>query len=126
MFLTYISFILFCELDKTIFGVPLTITLQRTGQPLPRNIEEALRWLQETGADQVGIFRKPGVKSRIQALRNLVETNEGIDYNDQQYYDVADMIKQYFRELPEALLTNKLSETFILIFQRKLDSYLFF
>lgn len=113
-------YLLFYGLDKTIFGVPLTITLQRTGQPLPRNIEEALRWLQQNGADQVGIFRKPGVKSRIQTLRNLVETNEGIDYNDQQYYDVADMIKQYFRELPEALLTNKLSETFILIFQRKL------
>ncbi|KAJ8949155.1 hypothetical protein NQ318_012903 [Aromia moschata] len=76
-----------------------------------------MRWLQLNAADQVGIFRKPGVKSRIQILRNMVEANMGIDYSDQQCYDVADMVKQYFRELPEALLTNKLSETFILIFQ---------
>ncbi|XP_030756600.1 rho GTPase-activating protein 7 isoform X2 [Sitophilus oryzae] len=103
--------------DKNVFGVPLTITLQRTGQVLPRNIEEALRWLQQNATDQVGIFRKPGVKSRIQALRNLVESNVCVDYSDQQSYDVADMVKQYFRELPETLLTNKLSETFILIFQ---------
>ncbi|KAL1492740.1 hypothetical protein ABEB36_010947 [Hypothenemus hampei] len=103
--------------DKNVFGVPLTITLQRTGQVLPRNIEEALRWLQLNAADQVGIFRKPGVKSRIQALRTLVENSISVDYSDQQSYDVADMVKQYFRDLPEILLTNKLSETFILIFQ---------
>jgi hypothetical protein len=29
------------------------------------------------------------------------------------------MVKQYFSVLPEALLTNKLSVTFIAIFQRK-------
>lgn len=79
-----------------------------------------MRWLQQNAADQVGIFRKPGVKSRILALRNMVESNVGVDYTDQQCYDVADMVKQYFRELPETLLTNKLSETFILIFQCKL------
>ncbi|XP_050313792.1 rho GTPase-activating protein 7 [Anthonomus grandis grandis] len=103
--------------DKNVFGVPLTITLQRTGQVLPRNIEEALHWLQQNAADHVGIFRKPGVKSRIQALRNVVETSNCVDYSTQQSYDVADMIKQYFRDLPERLLTNKMSETFILIFQ---------
>ena len=33
--------------------------------------------------------------------------------------DIADMVKTYFRELPEVLLTNKLSEMFIAIFQCK-------
>lgn len=92
--------------------------LQRTGQSIPRNIEEALQWLYQNAADHVGLFRKSGVKSRIQLLRNMVDSStEILNYNDQQSYDVADMIKQYFRELPETLLTNKLSETFILIFQ---------
>lgn len=74
--------------------------------------------MQQNASDHVGLFRKSGVKSRIQLLRNMVDTtSEILNYNDQQSYDVADMIKQYFRELPETLLTNKLSETFILIFQ---------
>lgn len=104
--------------DKVVFGVPIQLTLQRTGHPLPRNIENALEWLQQNAVDQVGLFRKSGVKSRIQALRNTVESsNEILSFEDQQSYDVADMVKQYFRELPEALLTNKLSETFKLIFQ---------
>lgn len=74
----------------------------------------------ENAANNVGIFRKPGVRSRIQHLKTIMEEfGDKINYNDQQAYDVADTVKQYFRELPEALLTYKLSETFISIFQRE-------
>lgn len=73
---------------------------------------------------QVGLFRKPGVKSRIQKLKAMAETQgDEISFEGQQAFDVADMVKQYFRELPEALLTNKLSETFIAIFQRNILYY---
>lgn len=48
------------------------------------------------------------------SMGDIMET-----YDLQQAYDVADMIKQYFRELPDALLTAKMSDTFIAIFQRK-------
>lgn len=103
--------------DKNIFGVPLAITFRRSGKFLPAQIEEAMLWLEENASDQVGIFRKSGGKSRIQKLKNKIEANQRVDYSDQQCYDVADMLKLYFRELPEILLTGKLSETFILIFQ---------
>lgn len=43
----------------------------------------------------------------------------GVNYEGQSAYDVADMLKQYFRDLPEPLLTNKLSETFLQIYQCK-------
>lgn len=106
--------------DKTVFGVPLLLSLQRTGQALPKCIQIALRWLRANALDQVGIFRKSGVKSRIQKLKIMTETQgDNINFDGQQAFDVADLVKQYFRELPEALLTNKLSETFIAIFQRK-------
>ncbi|KAJ8891728.1 hypothetical protein PR048_004263 [Dryococelus australis] len=106
--------------DKTVFGVPLLLSLQRDGQALPRCIQAALRWLRVNALDQVGLFRKSGVRSRIQKLKVVAESqgdDEDVSYEGQQAYDVADMVKQYFRELPEALLTNKLSETFIAIFQ---------
>lgn len=86
----------------------------------------------------MGIFRKAGVKSRIAKLRTIVETagaanapfaienmntidpnQSSLNFDGSQAHDVADMVKQYFRELPDALLTNKLSETFIAIFQRE-------
>lgn len=106
--------------DKTVFGVPLLLSLQRSGQALPKCIQLALRWLRTNALDNVGLFRKSGVRSRIQTLKAMTENQgEMISYDGHQAYDVADMVKQYFRELPEALLTNKLSETFISIFQRE-------
>lgn len=107
-------------IEKRIFGVPIAVTLQKTGLPLPKCIEEALQWLTQNASDQVGLFRKSGVRSRIQTLRTLMETKgENLNFNEHQAYDIADTVKQYFRELPEAVFTNKLSETFFLIFQRK-------
>ena len=69
---------------------------------------------------QVGLFRKSGVKSRIQALRQQCELSpDSVSYEDQSAYDVADMVKQFFRDLPEPLLTSKLGETFLHIYQCK-------
>ncbi|KAM8969277.1 rho GTPase-activating protein 7 isoform 1-T1 [Sarcophilus harrisii] len=104
--------------DRNVFGVPLSVNVQRTGQPLPQSIQQAMGYLHSQCLDQVGLFRKSGVKSRIQALRQM---NEGsmahVSYDGQSAYDVADMLKQYFRDLPEPLMTNKLSETFLQIYQ---------
>uniref|UniRef100_F6YBE5 StAR-related lipid transfer protein 13 n=2 Tax=Monodelphis domestica TaxID=13616 RepID=F6YBE5_MONDO len=104
--------------DKNVFGVPLIVHVQRTGQPLPQSIQQALRYLRSNCLDQVGLFRKSGVKSRIQALRQMNETfPENVSYEDQSAYDVADMVKQFFRDLPEPLFTSKLGETFLHIYQ---------
>lgn len=104
--------------DKNIFGVPLIVHVQRTGQPLPQSIQQALCYLRNNCLDQVGLFRKSGVKSRIQALRHMNESSpENVNYEDQSAYDVADMVKQFFRDLPEPLLTSKLGETFLHIYQ---------
>ncbi|XP_038255217.1 rho GTPase-activating protein 7 isoform X1 [Dermochelys coriacea] len=104
--------------DRNVFGVPLPINVQRTGQPLPQSIQQAMRYLRSHCLDQVGLFRKSGVKSRIQALRQMNESStDSVNYEGQSAYDVADMLKQYFRDLPEPLMTNKLSETFLQIYQ---------
>ncbi|XP_030632143.1 stAR-related lipid transfer protein 13 isoform X3 [Chanos chanos] len=104
--------------DKNVFGVPLIVHVQRTGQPLPLGLQQALRYLRSQCLDQVGLFRKSGVKSRIQALRQMNENSpDDVSYEEQSAYDVADMVKQFFRDLPEPLLTSKLGETFLHIYQ---------
>ncbi|KAI1887617.1 hypothetical protein AGOR_G00192160 [Albula goreensis] len=105
--------------DRNIFGVPLQVNVQRSGQPLPPSIQQAICYLHNQCLDQVGLFRKSGVKSRILALRQMNEagSEDGVSYEGQSAYDVADMLKQYFRDLPEPLLTSKLSDTFLQIYQ---------
>lgn len=69
---------------------------------------------------QVGIFRKSGVKSRIQNLRQMNEMSpDNVCYEGQSAYDVADLLKQYFRDLPEPIFTSKLTTTFLQIYQRE-------
>ena len=41
------------------------------------------------------------------------------DFEGVNAYNVADMLKTFFRDLPECLLTNKLSETFRSIYTRE-------
>uniref|UniRef100_A0A8C6XPK4 StAR related lipid transfer domain containing 8 n=1 Tax=Naja naja TaxID=35670 RepID=A0A8C6XPK4_NAJNA len=103
---------------KMVFGVPLIVSVQRTGQPLPQSIQQAMRYIRSQCLDQVGIFRKSGVKSRIQNLRQMSEASpDYVNYEGQSAYDVADLLKQYFRDLPEPVFTGKLTDTFLQIYQ---------
>ncbi|XP_072285877.1 stAR-related lipid transfer protein 8 isoform X2 [Pyxicephalus adspersus] len=103
---------------RAVFGVPPIVNVQRTGQPLPQSIQQAMRYIRSQCLDQVGIFRKSGVKSRIQVLRQMNESSpDNVSYVGQSAYDVADLLKQYFRDLPEPIFTSKLTDTFLHIYQ---------
>nr|XP_049598023.1 rho GTPase-activating protein 7 isoform X1 [Syngnathus scovelli]XP_049598024.1 rho GTPase-activating protein 7 isoform X1 [Syngnathus scovelli] len=103
---------------RPVFGVPLLVNVQRTGAPLPPGILKALVYLRTQCLDQVGLFRKSGSKSRIQHLRETLESDpDGVSYDGQSAFDVADLVKQYFRDLPEPVFTFKLCETFLHIYQ---------
>lgn len=41
--------------DRNVFGVPLTVNVQRTGQPLPQSIQQAMRYLRNHCLDQVRV-----------------------------------------------------------------------
>ncbi|KAM5172439.1 rho GTPase-activating protein 7-like isoform 2-T2 [Mantella aurantiaca] len=104
--------------DKNVFGVPLILNVQRTGYPITKSILQAMEYLRIHCLDQVGLFRKSGVKSRIQALREMNELNcNFVNYEGQSAFDVADMVKQYFRDLPEPIFTSKFYESFLHIYQ---------
>lgn len=41
--------------DKNVFGVPLIVHVQRSGQPLPLGLQQALRYLRSQCLDQVNL-----------------------------------------------------------------------
>ena len=65
------------------------------------------------------------IKSHLAATNFIDDTNCGGGDSDTKAnneilcIDLADILKQYFRELPECLFTNKLSQTLIDIFTCK-------
>ncbi|XP_065058049.1 stAR-related lipid transfer protein 13-like isoform X1 [Rhopilema esculentum] len=104
--------------ERNVFGASLLTTVQRSGHPLPRSILLCIAFLTRTALSTVGIFRRSGVKSRIEKLKEDIELfNSKLAFDSYSPYDIADMLKQYLRELPEPLLTSKLAETFIAIYK---------
>ncbi|CAF0854767.1 unnamed protein product [Didymodactylos carnosus] len=102
------------EVKKSVFGVSLMAMTQKTGHPVPTTILSAMKYLRRTSIDSVGIFRKSGVVNRVKRLHELIESDlEFHSFDDYSPYDVADVIKQYFRCLPENLFTTKLSSVFL-------------
>ncbi|VDD89297.1 unnamed protein product [Enterobius vermicularis] len=99
--------------NLSIFGLSLTTVQSLTGLVLPRSILEIMQFLRTAASDTIGIFRKNGVRSRIMELRAMcsVQPGEEVFPNGKgldltQVHDIADMLKQYFRELPEPLMTS--------------------
>lgn len=99
-------------MPSTVFGTSLIVIMQHTGQPLPHRILEAMKYLRKIAQYEIGVFRKNGVKTRINKLKELINRNESINFQSSEFtpFDIADTIKLYFRELPECLITNKLSD----------------
>ncbi|VDP05109.1 unnamed protein product [Soboliphyme baturini] len=63
--------------ERAIFDVPLSVLVQRTGQPIPQCILQSMEYLKSEACDVVGIFRKSGTCSRVQKLRQLCESATG-------------------------------------------------
>ncbi|KAJ0004166.1 hypothetical protein NQD34_010380 [Periophthalmus magnuspinnatus] len=103
---------------RRVFGVPLLVNMQQTGEPLPPSVLRAMVYVRNECVDQMGVFRKSGLKSRIQALRDQLERGpDQVSFSGLCAFDVADLIKQYLRDLPEPLLSSKLNNTVLHIYQ---------
>jgi hypothetical protein len=112
------------RMSNIVFGVPLSLIMQRTGQPLPQQIIETMKILRRLAPRTVGVFRKNGVKTRINHLKNSIDANDDINFHlFYTSYDIADLLKLYLRELPECLITNRLSD--ILLANYESNSSLF-
>ena len=114
----------FLHTDK-IFGTDLTTVAALSGFAFPRILHEAIVHLHANELRTQGLFRKSGSASRIRDLiskctvfastRYDTGAAEGdrLTFSNYNAHDVAGVIKQWFRELPEALLTKKMSQAFL-------------
>jgi len=89
---------------------------ENKGLPIPKFVHDAIAVLRETSMDLDGIFRESGNQSDISELRSLID--EGGDVNlkaTDSMHNITGLLKLYFRELPEPLLTFLLHDKFMII-----------
>ncbi|GAA5850966.1 hypothetical protein JCM3766R1_003960 [Sporobolomyces carnicolor] len=100
------------------FGVDLGEQMMRDAVETPRVLEKCAEAIERHGLDSMGIYRLSGTTSRVQRLKLALDRDlEGTDLlseeNLSDINDIAAVLKLWFRELPEPLLTWELYHQFI-------------
>lgn len=98
-------------IENTVFGAELNDYLNRTGRRTPLVLESCCDFLEKNGVVH-GVYRLSGVNSNIQKLIKCFNADEQPDFGDdiflQDVHCVSSLLKLYFRELPQPLLTFEL------------------
>ncbi|KAG0040890.1 hypothetical protein BGZ82_006763 [Podila clonocystis] len=102
---------------NSVFGVELR-HLMNDGN-VPMIVEKCITEIEKRGLEEVGIYRVPGAVSAINKLRlcfNSGIKSEELDLESDEWKDinvVAGALKQFLRELPEAVTTSQLYDGLI-------------
>ncbi|KAF2691503.1 GTPase activating protein [Lentithecium fluviatile CBS 122367] len=102
-----------------IFGVSLDQLFARDGSPVPLVVYQCIQAVDLYGLEVEGIYRIPGTTSHIQAMKALFDSDATqVDFRNPEAFQhdvnsVAGLLKQFFRELPDPLLTEDFYTKFI-------------
>ncbi|KAL9587204.1 MAG: hypothetical protein Q9212_000363 [Teloschistes hypoglaucus] len=104
---------------RPVFGVSLDDLLKRDGSAIPLVVYQCLQAVDLFGLDVEGIYRLSGSAMHVSKLRAIFDNDSSqVDFRNPEsfYHDVnsvAGLLKQFFRDLPDPLLTHEHFQSFI-------------
>ncbi|CUS14481.1 unnamed protein product [Tuber aestivum] len=104
---------------KPVFGIPLDALLTRDESIVPIVVLQCVQAVDLYGLDVEGIYRVSGERKHVERIKQIFDNDSStLDFRKREdfFYDVnsvASILKQFFRDLPEPLLTNALYQDFI-------------
>ncbi|XP_055066856.2 rho GTPase-activating protein 36 isoform X4 [Misgurnus anguillicaudatus] len=90
------------------------LSLNPIYRQVPRVVERCCNHIQTYGLQTLGIFRVGSSKKRVRQLRD--DFNSGIDVvldEEHSIHDVAALLKEFLREMPDPLLPRELYRAFL-------------
>ncbi|KAM4796535.1 rho GTPase-activating protein 6 [Rhinophrynus dorsalis] len=90
------------------------LSLNPIYRQVPRLVDSCCLHLEKNGLQTVGIFRVGSSKKRVRQLRE--EFDRGVDVvleEEHSVHDVAALLKEFLRDMPDPLLTRELYTAFI-------------
>jgi len=99
---------------KSIFGAKLSqITTEETS--IPKIVEELMEEVEKNGIYTEGIYRKPGLKTSVDSLKNIISppTCSSVDLSQYRVHVITSVLKLFFRRLSEPLVPSDLYNDFI-------------
>ncbi|KAL8762514.1 MAG: hypothetical protein Q9184_001498 [Pyrenodesmia sp. 2 TL-2023] len=104
---------------RPVFGVSLDDLLKRDGSAIPLVVYQCLQAVELFGLDVEGIYRLSGSAPHVSKLRAIFDNDSGqVDFRNPESFfhdvnSVAGLLKQFFRDLPDPLLTHEHFQDFI-------------
>ncbi|XP_011645473.1 ralA-binding protein 1 [Pogonomyrmex barbatus] len=99
--------------EQPIFGVSLHLAIERScchdGVELPLVVRDCIDYVEEHGMNVEGLYKVPGVKSKVQHLKKLYNNREPVNISEFEPTVATSLLILFLRELPEPVLEN--SET---------------
>lgn len=94
-----------------VFGAPLSSLVTDGGIPLVA--DQLIMAIELYGLRMEGLYRKSGVSSRVKELKQDIEDGKPIDCELYAVHVLTSVLKSFFREMPEPLLTFELYDEFL-------------
>lgn len=99
------------------FGNELANQVRSDGGSLPILVKQCVEAVEKRGLDFEGIYRKSGGASQMRFIQQAFDQGDAIDLTDDDQFNdicaITSVLKTYFRELPNPLLTYELHNKFI-------------
>ncbi|CAI8051664.1 Arf-GAP with Rho-GAP domain, ANK repeat and PH domain-containing protein 1 [Geodia barretti] len=98
-------------------GIPLS-EQQTTSARIPIIVHKCLQFVETFGLEAQGIYRMSGNLAKIRRLiLGFNQDARGFLINSEEYtvHDVAGVLKDFFKSLPDPLLTHSLYQDFVLV-----------
>ncbi|XP_012140994.2 ral interacting protein [Megachile rotundata] len=96
--------------EQPIFGVSLHLAVERSrchdGVELPLVVRDCIDFVEEHGMNIEGLYKVPGVKSKVQYLKKLYNYREAVNMSDFEPTVATSLLILFLRELPEPVLEN--------------------
>lgn len=104
---------------RPVFGQSLEALSARDESVVPILVYQCIQAVDLYGLDVEGIYRLSGEKKHVERLKLIFDNDpSSVDFRKQEDFfgdvnSVASILKQFFRDLPDPLLTNLLYKEFI-------------
>ncbi|KAK3693646.1 hypothetical protein B0T22DRAFT_46133 [Podospora appendiculata] len=107
--------------SRPVFGVTLSRLYERDGLAVPMVVYQCIQAVDLFGLTLEGIYRLSGSLPHVNKLKNQFDTDSGsanLDFRNPENFfhdvnSVAGLLKQFFRDLPDPLLTKEHYSAFI-------------
>ncbi|KAL6441452.1 hypothetical protein ACFW04_003569 [Cataglyphis niger] len=100
--------------SRKVFGVPLH-KLDCGDGKVPLVVDRLITTIEMHGLYTEGIYRKSGVSSKVRELKMKMDEGdlEKVDFENYQVHVLAAVLKSFFRDMPEPLLTYEYYDDFL-------------